>query len=201
MSKFGDRPNTALLVVDVQNGVVKQAHKREAVLANIARLVENARREQAPVVWIQHHDEQLVQGSEDWRIVGELNPAAGEPLIEKNYGDSFENTTLENVLSRLGAGELVVVGAQTDACIRSTLHGAFVRGYDVTLVTDAHTTEIKLRGVRHRRNKSSRIPICIGNTRRRRGGRQERCRRARSRSAGHCKSTVFHQPSAAGMVG
>jgi nicotinamidase-related amidase len=45
------------------------------------------------------------------------------------------------VLSGLGVGRLVVVGAPSDACIRSTLHGAFVRGYDVTLVGDAHTTE------------------------------------------------------------
>src|SRR5260370_38126 len=63
------------------------------------------------------------------------------PFVEKNYGDAFEDTTLENVLSGLGVGRLVVVGAQTDACIRSTLHGAFARGYDATLVSDAHTTE------------------------------------------------------------
>lgn len=81
------------------------------------------------------------EGSDDWRIVPELTPGDAEPLVEKNYGDSFEDTTLETVLSGLGAGRLVVVGAQTDACIRSTLHGAFVRGYDVTLVSDAHTTE------------------------------------------------------------
>jgi isochorismate hydrolase len=64
-----------------------------------------------------------------------------EPHIDKQYGDSFEGTSLESVLSALGVGSLVVVGAQTDACIRSTLHGAFVRGYDTTLVSDAHTTE------------------------------------------------------------
>jgi nicotinamidase-related amidase len=61
--------------------------------------------------------------------------------VAKSYGDSFEDTTLETVLSDLGVGRLVVVGAQTDACIRSTLHGAFARGYDATLVSDAHTTE------------------------------------------------------------
>ena len=82
-----------------------------------------------------------MQGSEAWQIVPELAPGAAEPLVEKHYGDSFEDTTLETVLSGLGVGRLVVVGAQTDACIRSTLHGALVRGYDATLVSDAHTTE------------------------------------------------------------
>ena len=64
-----------------------------------------------------------------------------EPLVHKSYGDSFEGTDLEAVLTELGVGRLVVTGAQTDACVRSTIHGAFVRGYDVTLVRDAHTTE------------------------------------------------------------
>jgi nicotinamidase-related amidase len=141
MSTLGKRPNTALLVIDVQKGVVGGAHERDAVVANVGSLVEKARRERVPVVWVQHSDEQLARGSDEWRIVPELRPGDAEPLIEKNYGDSFEDTNLEIVLSGLGVGRLIVVGAQTDACIRSTLHGAFVRGYDATLVSDAHTTE------------------------------------------------------------
>jgi nicotinamidase-related amidase len=141
MTTLENRPNTALLVVDVQNGVVEGAHERDAVVANIGILVERARRARVPVVWVQHIDEQLAKGSVDWRIVPELTPDAAEPLVEKNYGDSFEATTLETVLSDLGVGRLVVAGAQTDACIRSTLHGALARGYDAVLVSDAHTTE------------------------------------------------------------
>jgi nicotinamidase-related amidase len=140
MPTLENRPNTALLVVDVQNGVVEGAHERDAVVANVAGLVERARREGTPVVWVQHSDEQLARGSDDWRIVPELSPAEDEPLVEKNYGDSFEDTDLERVLSGLGVGRLVVVGAESDACVRSTLHGAFIRGYDTTLVADAHTT-------------------------------------------------------------
>ena len=141
MSTLGNRPATALLVIDVQNGVVAGNHQRDAVVANIGSLVEKARQEHVPVIWVQHWDEGLDRGSGDWQIVPELNPDGSEPLIEKHFGDSFEDTTLENVLAGLGVGRLVVVGAQTDACIRSTLHGAFTRGYDATLVSDAHTTE------------------------------------------------------------
>jgi nicotinamidase-related amidase len=140
MTTLDKRPNTALLVVDVQSGVVEKAHARNAVVANVGSLVEKARRERVPVVWVQHSDEQLARGSDDWRIVPELAPSDAEPLVEKNYGDSFEDTNLETVLSGLGVGRLIVVGAETDACIRSTLHGALVRGYDATLVKDAHTT-------------------------------------------------------------
>jgi nicotinamidase-related amidase len=140
MTTLQNRPNTALLVVDVQNGVVSEAHERDSVVANVGRLVEKARREQVPVVWVQHHDEGLARGSDEWRIVPELKPDGAEPLVEKSYGDSFEDTTLETVLSDLQVGRLVVIGAETDACIRSTLHGAFTRGYDATLVSDAHTT-------------------------------------------------------------
>jgi len=140
MTTLKNRPNTALLVVDVQNGVVREAHERDAVVANVASVVDTARREQVPVIWVRHSDEELAAGSDDWRIVPELTPGDAEALVEKNYGDAFEDTTLETVLSGLGVGRLVVVGAETDACIRSTLHGAFARGYDATLVSDAHTT-------------------------------------------------------------
>jgi len=136
-----NRPNTALLVIDVQNGVVADAHDRDAVVGNVAALVDRARHEQVPVVWVQHSDDGLARGSDEWRIVPELDPGDDEPLVQKNYGDSFEDTDLEGVLAGLGVGRLVVTGAQTDACVRSTLHGAFVRGYDATLVSDAHTTE------------------------------------------------------------
>jgi nicotinamidase-related amidase len=141
MTTLENRPNTALLVVDVQNGVVAGAHERDAVVANIDSLVGKARQEEVPIVWVQHSDDDLERGSDGWRIVPELAPDEAEPLVEKTYGDSFEDTPLESVLSRLGVGRLVVVGAQTDACIRSTLHGALARGYDAILVSDAHTTE------------------------------------------------------------
>jgi nicotinamidase-related amidase len=136
-----NRPNTALLVVDVQNGVVADAHARDEVVANISTLVQEARDKSVPVVWVQHSDGGLPEGSDQWQLVPELKPDDAEPLVHKSYGDSFEDTDLESVLDRLGVGRLIVAGAQTDMCIRSTLHGAFARGYDATLVSDAHTTE------------------------------------------------------------
>jgi nicotinamidase-related amidase len=141
MTTLPNRPNTAVLVIDVQRGVVAKAHARDEVVANIAALVDRARQEGVAVIWVQHESAELVRGEDPWRIVPELAPADGEPLVPKRYGDAFEATDLEGVLSGLGAGRLLVAGAQTDACIRSTLHGALARGYDVTLVGDAHTTE------------------------------------------------------------
>ncbi|HYP44791.1 MAG TPA: cysteine hydrolase family protein [Propionibacteriaceae bacterium] len=141
MTTLSDRPNTALMVIDVQKGVVAQAHERDAVVANIRALVDRARQEGAPIVWVQHCDEHLEKGSEAWEYVSELNPQESEPLVHKSFGDSFEGTNLEDVLAQAQVGRLIVSGAQTDACIRSTIHGAFARGYDVTLVGDAHTTE------------------------------------------------------------
>jgi nicotinamidase-related amidase len=141
MATLENRPNTALVVVDVQNCVVEGAHERDSVVANVSSLVDRARREEVPVVWVQHNDDHIVRGSEGWQIVPELAPDEAEPLVEKSYGDAFEATNLEDVLAGLGVGRLVLAGAQTDECIRCTLHGAFARGYDATLVSDAHTTE------------------------------------------------------------
>ena len=141
MTTLTDRPNTALLVIDVQNNVVAGAHDRDGVIANIATLVAKARAEQVPVVWVQHSDDNLPEGSDGWQYVAELGQQESEPLVHKHYADSFEDTDLESVLAEHRVGRLVVTGAQTDECVRSTLHGAIVRGYDATLVSDAHTTE------------------------------------------------------------
>lgn len=135
------RPNTALLVIDVQVGVVAAAHKRDEVVANIRTLVERARRQDMPVIWVQHSDEYLPRGDAAWGLVPELERGDAEALVEKSYGDAFEDTELEAVLADLAVGRLIVSGAQTDACIRSTLHGALTRGYDAVLVSDAHTTD------------------------------------------------------------
>jgi len=141
MSTIHNRTATALLVIDVQVGVVGAAYQREAVIANIQSLLTAARVAGTPVVWVQHSDDQLAINSPGWQYVPELVRLESEPLVHKLYGDSFEATDLEAALAAAKVGHLVVVGAQTDACIRSTIHGAFTRGYDVTLVSDAHTTE------------------------------------------------------------
>ena len=141
MSTLADRPHTALIVIDVQNGVVDEAHDRDAVVTNVATLVDKARSADVPVVWVQHNSEHLAQGSESWQYVPELQQGESEAVVHKQFADSFEDTDLEAVLAAAGIGHLVVAGAQTDECIRSTIHGAFTRGYDVTLVGDAHTTE------------------------------------------------------------
>jgi isochorismate hydrolase len=141
MTTLENRPRTALLVIDVQNGVVGNAYERDRVIANIQTLVDRAREEEVPVLWVQHSDEEMPRGSEGWEYVSELERLDSEPVIHKTYGDSFEATDLEERLAEREVGRLVISGAQTEMCIRSTLHGALVRGYDATLASDAHTTE------------------------------------------------------------
>lgn len=140
MTTLPDRPNTAVLVVDVQNGVVADAHDRDRVIANINELVRRARTGGVPVIWVQHNSDTLPTDTSAWEYVPELTIDEADPVVHKRYGDSFEDTTLEDELARLGVGRLLVSGAETDACVRSTLHGAFTRGYDTVLVADAHTT-------------------------------------------------------------
>lgn len=140
MATLAGRTRTALLVVDVQRGVVAGAHDRDGTVSRIAGLVDRARAAEVPVVWVQHHDGGLPQGTDGWRIVDELQPAAGEAVVHKSWNDSFEETDLEEALAARSVGRLVVVGAQTEWCIRATLHGAIARGYDAVLVADAHTT-------------------------------------------------------------
>ena len=129
-----------LLVVDVQVGVMVESWDSERIVKNVARSVERARAEGVPVVWVQHSDEELPHGSPQWQWVPELVPANGETLIHKNFNSSFEQSGLEEELAKLGATHIALAGAATNWCIRATAYGALDRGYDLTLIEDAHTT-------------------------------------------------------------
>ncbi|MBP7079730.1 MAG: isochorismatase family protein [Rhodocyclaceae bacterium] len=129
-----------LLVVDVQVDVVKAAWENQRVVGNVARAVERARDQKVPVIWVQHSDEDLPRGSAQWQWAPPLAPADGEVLIHKHFNSSFEATSLDQELARLGATHITLAGASSNWCIRATAYGALERGYDLTLLSDAHTT-------------------------------------------------------------
>ncbi len=131
---------TVLLVIDVQNAVVEDGFDSQGVVERIGKVVDAARATSLPIVYVQHEDEWMTPGSEGWHIRPEVAPVVGEPIVAKRYPDSFVETTLPETLAGLGAGHLIIAGAQSDACIRATSHRALLEGYDVTLVSNAHTT-------------------------------------------------------------
>ena len=131
---------SVLLVVDVQVDVMNDAWDAARVVRNVARVVERARAQAVPVIWVQHADDDLVHGSPGWQWVPELTPMPDEPLIHKHFNSSFEQTTLDGELAKLGATHIALAGAATNWCIRATAYGALDRGYDLTLIKDAHTT-------------------------------------------------------------
>lgn len=130
-----------LLVVDVQVGVMQNAWDARRIIKNIGLVVEKARERGIPVIWVQHMDDELVYGSPDWQIVPDLLPTDGEIRIHKQFNSSFEQTKLEETLAQLGVAHIILAGAATNWCIRATAYGALDRGYDLTLIKDAHTTE------------------------------------------------------------
>lgn len=135
-------PVTALLVVDVQGGNTAEAYDRSAVIDRVADLIDRAKGAGAPVIWIQHESGPFVPGSEAWQIVEQVRPGDGETVVGKQHLDAFAETSLRAALDSLGVTGLVICGAATDACIRTTTMRALVEGYDTTLVADAHTTDI-----------------------------------------------------------
>lgn len=141
MATIREGSTTVLVIVDVQVGVMKSAWDAPRIVGNVARAVEQARAMKMPVIWVQHSDEDLVRDTPEWQWVPELVPLAREPLIHKHFNSSFEETPLEEELARLGASHIVLAGAATNWCIRATAYGALDRGYDLTLVKDAHSTQ------------------------------------------------------------
>ena len=137
--RSGNQP--VLLVVDVQVGVMADAWEAPRVIKNVARAVTRAREQSVPVIWVQHEGDQLPRDSSSWQLVPELVPAEREARIYKRFESSFEATKLEDELAGVGATHIVLAGAATNWCIRATAYGALDRGYDLTLIKDAHTTE------------------------------------------------------------
>ena len=143
MATIREGKQSVLLIVDVQVDVMANLWEKARVIENICIAVEKARAANIPVIWVQHEDDEdgLAHGTPDWEIVPELVPAEGETRIYKEYNSSFEETNLDEALAALGATHVFLAGAATNWCIRATAYGALDRGYDLTLLKDAHTTE------------------------------------------------------------
>jgi len=131
---------SALLVVDVQVGVMSQLWDSTRTIGTVSQAVERARLQGIPIVWILHTAEHLPKGSDEWQLVPKLVPAEGEPILDKVYNSAFAETELQSELERLGITHILLCGAATNWCIRATAYGALDRGYDLTLISDAHTT-------------------------------------------------------------
>ena len=129
----------ALLVIDAQNVILRECYQRDQKVAKISEAISKARQAMVPVVWIQHSDEDIIEGSQDWQIVPELSPSAAEKIIGKHYRSSFVETELHMQLQGLAVGHIIVCGAESNNCVRHTIHSALELGYDVTLLQDAHT--------------------------------------------------------------
>ena len=137
------RSTCALLVIDVQNEQFEAAtpvYKADQLLQNITLLITKARQEGVPVFFIQHSaDSYLKFGSEGWQLHPRIQPTAGEPIIHKRHGNSFEDTTLQEQLIERGVSRVVVTGLVTHGCVKATCLGALEAGYKVMLVSDAHS--------------------------------------------------------------
>lgn len=130
----------ALLVVDAQAGVLADVWNRERVVANLQALVSSARSSGTPVIWVQHASTDLPRGSAVWRLAPEFEPRDDEPVIHKIHNSAFAGTDLEALLRARGVNQIVLAGAATNWCVRATAFAAIERGYDLTLVGDAHST-------------------------------------------------------------
>jgi nicotinamidase-related amidase len=135
---------SAVLVIDVQEAVLAGCADAEGVVSRINGLVQRARSESVAVIFVQHSDPDdpdMCDGSPGWQLAAALDRREGEPVVAKTYRDSFAATDLADRLARAGVRHLVVTGAHSDYCVQMTALSAVLRGYDVTLVSDAHTAQ------------------------------------------------------------
>ncbi|MCY1538889.1 Peroxyureidoacrylate/ureidoacrylate amidohydrolase RutB [compost metagenome] len=139
--------NRAILVVDLQNEYWPSGNFSlegiEAAAANAARVMDHARAEGDLVVNIRHEmpgGPLFVPGSAGAEINDAVRPAPGEPVITKNFPNSFRDTGLSDLLKKKGIEEVVVVGAMSHMCVDATVRAANDLGYKTMTVHDACAT-------------------------------------------------------------
>ncbi len=137
----------ALLVIDVQKGLFEKStpiYKAKQVLENINNLIDQARHENIPVIFIQHSSPKtLEKGSDAWQLHPQIQPLAGETIIHKLHGNAFEETNLREELEKRNVSILVMTGLVTHGCVKATCLGAIEEGYKVVVVSDGHSSYSK----------------------------------------------------------
>lgn len=141
MSKEQNEKKMALLIVDVQNGVIASAYNKDLVVENINIMISKARDSKVPIIWVQHMDDELIKNTKEWEIDPRLEQSTDDYYIEKGFNSSFEKTNLDELIKQLGVNKIVLMGAASNWCIRATAYASLERGYDLCLIGDAHTTE------------------------------------------------------------
>lgn len=136
----------ALLVIDVQEGIFRlpsPLHDADNFLVRIESLVRKARVAGINIIYFQHCGAQgtpIERGAANWQIHHSITPQHGEQVIEKTTANVFHQTNLDAYLRENGIQELCICGFSTPMCIDATIKVASDRGYQCTLVADAHTT-------------------------------------------------------------
>ena len=138
MSRFPERDASALVVVDAQQGPAAALAGVTAVVDAIADLVARARLVGVPVVWLRRVDAELRPGEPGWQLCDLLASEPGELLIDHAWDDGFIATDLADALGGLSAGHLWLAGLGSETAVLQTYLGALYRGFDVTLIEDAH---------------------------------------------------------------
>lgn len=130
---------SALLIIDVQTGMIDgqdAVYKAHEMLERIHNLILNAQKASVLVVYVQHDEAPEYDGVIHPRIA----PQGDAPIVHKMQPDAFHETDLQDILDKLGVKSLIIAGFQTNFCINATSRQAHQRGYEVTVVEDAHST-------------------------------------------------------------
>lgn len=147
ISSSGGPNRSALLVIDVQQGLFEKSHpiyQAETLIENIKELAGKAHAAGAPVVYIQHSDEKsLVKGAPAWQLHPALSPAPQDFHIFKAHGNAFEDTGLGDLLRSYDIGTVIACGLVTHGCVKNTCLGGLEEGYRVILAKDAHSNYSK----------------------------------------------------------
>jgi nicotinamidase-related amidase len=148
MTNQAPNPAAPVVVIDLQTGMFNSPnfpaiHNAEALVSRVRAVLAWARASGRKAAFIRHDgdpEEELAPGKPGWPVLAALGQAEDEPTFSKSVGDAFSQPAFVEWVAGQGAGEVILLGAQTDQCVAATVKGALERGLKVTVVSDAHST-------------------------------------------------------------
>lgn len=138
--------NKALLVIDMQKGSFTQRTPRfdtEGVVSRINRLSSALRERNFPVIFIQHDGDnrgEFEKNTLEWELLDALDVEPTDILIDKYVNDVFYQSKLHECLKESNISQLIITGCATDFCVESTVQSALSKDFDITVISDGHTT-------------------------------------------------------------
>ena len=131
----------ALILIDIQNGLTKKKilHNERVFLDSVNSAIKAYRDSDYKIIFVQHNNNQLINGSPDWEIDSRIDKQENDYVIQKKHGNAFQDTDLKVTLADFDINSITIGGLVSHGCVKATCLGGLSEGFEISLLKNGHT--------------------------------------------------------------